>query len=480
MSLSDSPQLAKALHLSVLEARRREKRNLMQALYKQEQLIKQHMRDVEKELLQLDDEIDVAEQDVLSAPQQQQQQQQLRPPRPRSSQDSIVLSEDRRVLSAAHTQADEILTEPMSMTMNPDEDLPDPMTQTQTVAAAAAAMDHQNDVLALQKPQSRSSNVGPLELTTNSRNNTRKPPPQQQPQDITSVHSSDSDTNENVDMQHRVATSTRPAAAAAKLGSIHPFFAPVSLPSAAAAPAARQPGNNVARLPQQQQQQQNGSNAQRYDPNAQLQSQNFPWSQQISTLLQNTFRINAFRDHQKEIINATLAGQDVFVIMRTGGGKSLTYQLPALLEGRGPARKVTFVISPLLSLIQDQEEQMNEFAAGSAVSFHSGLQGGTAEHSRRWAMVRDPEQGVCLVFVTPEKVHKSGKLRSEMEKLFNDGRLGRFVIDEAHCATQDGHDFRPDYAKLVSVCLFGLENKTLVIKSHVVFLFFSNLLCRVF
>jgi RecQ family ATP-dependent DNA helicase len=187
---------------------------------------------------------------------------------------------------------------------------------------------------------------------------------------------------------------------------------------------------------------------QRVDQNGHSQSESFPWTENVDHLLRYTFHINGFRDHQKEIINATLGGQDVFVIMRTGGGKSLTYQLPALLEGRGDQRKVSFVISPLLSLIQDQEEQMNEFAPGSAVSFSSAIQGGQAEHARRWAMVRDPEQGVCLVFVTPEKVSKSGKLRSEMEKLFNQGRLGRFVIDECHCACQWGHDFRPDYAQL--------------------------------
>jgi superfamily II DNA helicase RecQ len=109
---------------------------------------------------------------------------------------------------------------------------------------------------------------------------------------------------------------------------------------------------------------------------------------------------------------------------------------------------VTMVVSPLLSLIRDQEDQMNAFFPDSALSFTSGLAGGNAEHARRWDLVRNPHAGVCLIFVTPEKVHGSGKLKAELQKLHEQGRLGRFVIDECHCACQWGHDFRPDYAKL--------------------------------
>ena len=176
---------------------------------------------------------------------------------------------------------------------------------------------------------------------------------------------------------------------------------------------------------------------------------NYEWTAQINHLLRTTFKLTSFRQHQEEIINATLARKNVFVIMRTGGGKSLTYQLPALYEGRyTSSKKITFVISPLLSLIHDQEEQMNQLCGDNnvALSFTSNI--GKSEHARRWALVRDPDAGVCLVFVTPEKVSKSGKFKAELEKLNEKHRLGRIVIDECHCCSQWGHDFRPDYTQL--------------------------------
>jgi superfamily II DNA helicase RecQ len=158
--------------------------------------------------------------------------------------------------------------------------------------------------------------------------------------------------------------------------------------------------------------------------------QQYPWTERLHHHLRNTFRIPSFRDHQLSIINGTLSNRDVFVIMRTGGGKSLTYQLPAILEMES-SNKVTVVISPLLSLIRDQEDQMNQIYPGSATSFTSGM--GREEHAKRWSKVRDG--GVALVFVTPEKVASSGKFKGEMEKLFAAGRLGRFVIGKFYTET---------------------------------------------
>lgn len=117
--------------------------------------------------------------------------------------------------------------------------------------------------------------------------------------------------------------------------------APIAITSA----AARSSSANVAA---------SGPPASSHSSTDRFNHDHFPWSAQVKSLLQNTFRIQQFREHQKEVINCTLSGQDVFVLMRTGGGKSLTYQLPALFEGRGRGQsgKVTFVVSPLLSLIK--------------------------------------------------------------------------------------------------------------------------------
>ena len=162
--------------------------------------------------------------------------------------------------------------------------------------------------------------------------------------------------------------------------------------------------------------------------------------------MRHTFHIRDFRGDQEAIIATTMQNKDVLAIMRTGGGKSLCYQLPAVLESESEYQKVTIVISPLLSLIFDQTEQMNQMIPGSAVAFTSCLT--LKEKDKMWRSVRNRSGGVALIFVTPEMVGRSALFKGEMEKLHKQGRLGRIVIDECHCACEWGHDFRIDYCKI--------------------------------